>query len=369
MSDTATEEKTDQTDQTEQTDQSAEETNELHPEEVITEEEIKGADEITSILEDDDEKDEDDEQTEADDTKGKEGDETEEKETSEKTEGDEKTKTDDNSGQVEQKDAEIDDSLLQRATDAGMSITQARSFKSKADLETSVAFAESQKASQAKAVENNSDTKAADDKKAEEEAKVEKVTFDHLIKAGYDKDLVDTLNKTFGGLTDKIEQLTKDGKAAAEANAQLKSSADSRDTNRALDDFDERIGKLPDEFKEVFGEGNFDSLTKNSKEHSQRSQVLAEMGSLSAGYSATKQAMPPIQTLLERAVYNVTGKTVTGKQSEKKVDEKDQKVKDDLAKRADSTVGKPTGGKVKDQTNAGKALQSANEITRLVEAG
>lgn len=360
-----TEEKVD-----EQTDQTEEETNELHPEDVVSEEAIESATEIGSILEDDDDKDTDEDETDADD-KDTEGKEAADKDASEeKVDDDKKSKADDNSGQEEQKDAEIDDSLLQRAVDAGMPISQARSFGSKADLETSVSFAESQNASHAKTVENNSDAKAAAEKKAvedEDEVKVEKVNFDHLIEAGYDKDLVDTLNKTVGGLTDKIEQLTKDVKAAKSDTAELKTSTESRDTDRALNDFDERIGKLPDEFKEVFGEGNFDGLLKTSKEYGQRSKVLGEMGALSAGYNVSKQPMPPIQTLLERAVYNVTGKTVTAKQSEKSEKKKDEKVKDDLAKRAKSAIGKPSGGKVKDQTNAGKALQAAKQVSRVLD--
>lgn len=358
MSDTATEEKVE--------DQTEKETNELGAEEEISEETIKGADEITSLLEDDDEKDtEEDDDTGADDkdTEGKEGD---DKETSEKTEDDEKTKTDDNAGQEEKKDAEIDDSLLQRAVDAGMLITQARSFKSKDDLETSVAFAESQKASHAE-VKTVSDNKAADEKKDEEEVKIERVNLDELLGKDYDEDLVKPLNEAFGKMSDQIEQLTKDFKSEKDENAQLKSSVDSRETDRAINDFDERIGKLPDEFKDVFGEGNFDSLKDTSKEYGQRSKVLNEMGIMVEGYKASNQAAPPIQTLLERAVYNVTGKTVTAKQTEKKLDEKDQKTKDELAKRAKGSIGKPTGGKVKDQTNAGKAIHAANEIARLMD--
>lgn len=356
MSDTATEEKTDQTEKTE------EETNELGAEEEVSKEAIETADEIASILEDD--------ETEEDEVEDEkiEGEETEEKETSEKTEDDDKAKAEEkDAGQVEQKDAEIDDSLLQRATDAGMSITQARSFKSKDDLETSVSFAETQKASHAKAVENNSDAKAAEKKQDEEEVKVERVNLDELLGKDYDEDLVKPLNEAFGKMSDQIEQLTKDFKGVKEENALLRSSVDDRETNSALDDFDERIGKLPEEFKEVFGEGNFDSLAKTSKEHGQRSQVLSEMAAMSAGYTASKQPMPPIQTLLERAVFNVTGKTVTGKQSEKVADDKKEKIKADLKKRADGTIGKPNGGKVKDQTNAGKLIASANAVTRLLD--
>lgn len=243
------------------------------------------------------------------------------------------------SGKAEEKTEapQVDDSLLERAVKAGIPLAKAKGFTSE-NLEAAVDALEAARPS----------TKPADDDQAGEKKEVEKVSFDDLKEEGFDERLVDRLNK----IAQRQEQLEAENSTLKQELSQRGSADTQANEARALADFDGRIGSLGEDFKEVFGDGGFNSVNGSALE--QRQAVLAEMGAMAEGYKATGRQLPDIQKLFERAVYNVTGKVPSQKAAEDPIPGK-------LAAQAKRVVGKPSST-TKQNTVAGELNQALGDL-------
>jgi hypothetical protein len=230
----------------------------------------------------------------------------------------------------------VDDSLLERAVKAGFTLADARAFSSGKDLEKAVAALEAAKRTDAGNLTPAKETSAAKES--------EKLMFDDLLEEGFDPRMIERLNK----IGSRLEQLEAE-------NLQLRQTAGS---DRAFEDFDRRIGALGDEFFGIFGTGQTLSLDQSGAEFKQRAAVISEMAAMREGYRATGKQAPPIETLFARAVYNVTGQTVTARSN--------TDVAAALRKRAGASIGLPGGGNQKPATKAAVAKQSVRELSRIL---
>jgi hypothetical protein len=243
---------------------------------------------------------------------------------------------------------QVDDSLLERAVRAGMNLAKARSFSSPKDLELAVSVMEEAKPAETKPAQQASDDggKTGETKKPG--------AFDELLEDGFDEKLVSRLN----AMHTRLEELSAENKSLKDVVSESQKRASRDGAERAMSDFDARIGNLGGEFEAEFGKGSYGKLEKTSAAYQKRTAVLSEMASMAEGYKSTGRQVPSIEKLFERAVYSVTGKTVSAKPA--------KDIPAALQKRAEASIGKPGGGNTKPTQKSAVAMESARELSRLL---
>ncbi len=273
------------------------------------------------------------------------------KEAKAKTEAEdaEKAKADEETGKKDPE--EVDDSLLERAVKAGLSLERARNYGSKEDLEHTVKLLED---SQSKAISEKGKTpeEIETEKQAKEavQAKVKEDEAPYDCKLDpelYEEGLIKALNEQGTMLKKRIVALESGHTKHAES---LKSNR----TDKYTDWFDSKCNRLSDDdLKEVYGNGELDDFELDSEQFKARAALDTKITEIASGLHTANKTVPSRNKLFNLAIDAIhKGKSTT---------KADAKTKAKLAERAKQAVG---GGssKVAAEIAESKALKANKDF-------
>ncbi len=265
---------------------------------------------------------------------------TEEKEA--KAEAEAKAKADEESSEKDS-DKEVDESLLERAEQAGMSKEKAGEFSSKEDLERAVALLEERPVEKAKSPEEQETEKKA---KEEAEAKVkdDEAPYDSKLDPNeYDEGLIKAVNDLGTMLKKRVVALEAGHTKHADT---LLGDRVTKHTEW----LDSKINRLSDDdLKKVYGEGDIDDLTESGDEFKARAALDTQISKIAADLRKAKKPVPSRNKLFDKAIEALH----KGKSTNKKAD---AETKAKLAARTKEALG-PGSSKVSAETAEAKALQ------------
>ena len=274
----------------------------------------------------------------------------EEKEAKVKAEAEAKTKADEEAG-IKDPDKEVDESLLERAENSGMSREKAGEFSSKEDLERAVVLLEESQSEKAKTPEELETEKKA---KEEAEAKVkdDEAPYDcKLDPAEYDEGLIKGLNDLGTDLKKRIVALEASHSKHAE-------SLVSDRVTKHTDWLDSKVNRIADEdLKKVYGEGDIDDLEEGSEQFKARATLDTKITKIATDLRKAKKTVPSRNKLFDMAIESLH----KGKKTSV-----DAKTKAKLDARAKQALG---GGssKVSAETTEAKALQTNKDFDKKMD--
>ena len=275
----------------------------------------------------------------------------EEKEAKAKAEAEAKTKADAEAGEKDS-DKEVDDSLLERAVRAGLSLERARQYGSKEDLEHTVELLEERQSEKGKTPE---ETEA--EKKAKEEAEAKKkedeAPYDcKLDPEEYDEGLIKAVNDLGTMLKMRVVALESSHSRHAEA---LVSDRVTKHTEW----LDSKINRLSDDdLKKVYGEGDIDDFEENSEQFKARAALDRKITQIAKGLRDAKKTVPSRNKLFDMAIEDL--------HKVKKTKKADAKTKAKLEARAKEAVG-PGSSKVSAETAEAQALQAQKDFDKKID--
>lgn len=275
----------------------------------------------------------------------------EEKEAKAKAEAEAKAKADEEASK-KGPDKEVDESLLERAEQAGMSREKAGEFGSKEDLERAVVLLEESQSKKEKTPEE-----VEVEKKAKEEAEVkvkdDEAPYDCKLNPDeYDEGLIKAVNELGTMLKKRVVALEASHSKHAEA-------LDSDRVIKHTDWLDSKINRLlDDDLKKIYGEGDIDDLEEGSEQFKARAALDTKIAKTAADLRKAKKSVPSRNKLFDTAIEALhKGKTT------KKVDAKTEaKIKE----RAKEALG---GGssRVSAETAEAKAIQVQKDFDKKVD--
>lgn len=278
----------------------------------------------------------------------------EEKEAKEKAEAEAKTKADAEASK-KVSDKEVDESLLDRAEQAGISREGAGEFSSKDDLERAVKWLEEGQ-SEARSEKEKMPEELEAEKKAKEEAeaktKDDEAPYDcKLDPEEYDEGLIKGLNDLGTMLKKRIVALESGHSKHAEA---LVSDRVTKHT----DWLDSKVNRLSDDdLKKVYGEGDIDDLEEGGEQFKARAALDTKITKIATDLRKAKKTVPSRNKLFDMAI------AALHKGKKTKVD---AETKAKLDARAKEAVG---GGssKVSAETAEAKALQTQKDFDKKID--
>ncbi len=273
----------------------------------------------------------------------------EEKEAKAKAEAEAKTKADEEASEKDP-DKEVDESLLERAEQAGLSREKAGEFGSKEDLERTVKLLEERLSEKAKTPEE-----VEAEKKATEEAEVkvkdDEAPYDCKLNPDeYDEGLIKAVNDLGSMLKKRVVAL--EGSHFKHAAA-----IDSDRVTKHTDWLDSKINRLSDDdLKKVYGEGDIDDLEENSEQFKARANLDMEIAKIATDLRKAKKSVPSRNKLFDKAIESLH----KGKKT--KVD---AKTKAKLEARAKEAIG---GGssKVSAESAEAEVLQANKDFDQKI---
>ena len=268
-----------------------------------------------------------------------------------KTEAEAKEKADEETSEKDS-DKEVDESLLERAEQVGMSREKAGEFSNKEDLERAVELLE-----EGQPEKNKTPEELEAEKKAKEEVetkvKDDEAPYDcKLDPEEYDEGLIKTLNELGTTLKKRIVALEASHSKHAEAIV-------SDRVTKHTDWLDSRINRLPDDdLKKIYGEGDIDDLEEGGEQFKARAALDTKITKIAARLRKAKKSVPSRNKLFDMAIESLhKGKT------KKKVD---AETKAKLEARAKEALG---GGssKVSAESAEAKALQAQKDFDKKID--
>jgi len=219
----------------------------------------------------------------------------EEKEAKAKAEAEAKEKADAEASEKDP-DKEVDESLLVRAEQAGMSREKAGEFGSKEDLERAVELLEESRSKKEKTPEELETEKKA---KEEAEAKVkdDEAPYDCKLDPNeYDEGLIKGLNDLGTMLKKRVVALEASHSKHAEA-------IESDRAMKHTDWFDSRVNRLSDDdLKKIYGEGDIDDLEEGGEQFKARATLDIKIAKIAADLRKTKKSVPSRNKLFDMAI-------------------------------------------------------------------
>jgi hypothetical protein len=248
-------------------------------------------------------------------------------------------------------DKEVDESLLERAEQAGMSREKAGEFSSKEDLERAVELLEE---SQSKKGKTPEDVEAEKKAKEEAEAKVKDDEAPYECKLDpneYDEGLIKAVNDLGTMLKKRVVAL----EAGHSKHAQ---SLVSDRVTKHTDWLDSRINRLSDDdLKKIYGEGDIDDLEADGEQFKARAALDTKITKIAAGLRKAKKTVPSRNKLFDMAI------EALHKGKKTKVD---AETKAKLEARSKEALG---GGssRVSAETAEAEALQTQKEFDKKLD--
>ena len=240
----------------------------------------------------------------------------------------------------------ISDAALTRAVQAGMSLEDARSVSSEAHLDNISGrmefFAEGMKARIPDAVESAPEVPA--DPLA---------ALPDLDPEEYDAKTIEMFAAVKGVLKQQQETIASFQEAQDTAAASSQAAID-RETTQW---FDSEIKGLGEDFGEILGQGNFDSLVPGSSQLAKRNEIASLVGVLFEGHRASGRQMPSREDIFRVAAGSVLADEYKSLH--------DREVSAGLEKRAGQHIGRVTGKK----SSPTKTPEDVdNEIAALIDS-
>ena len=250
-------------------------------------------------------------------------------------------------------DKEVDESLLERAEQAGMSREIAGEFGSKEDLERAVVLLEERPVEKAKTPEElETEKKAKED--AEAKVKDDEAPYDcKLDPAEYDEGLIKAVNDLGTDFKKRILALEAGHSKHADT---LVSDRMAKHT----DWLDSKVNRLSDEdLKKVYGEGDIDDLDEGGDEFKARAALDTKITKIAVDFRKAKKPVPPRNKLFSMAIEALhKGKKTTV----------DAETKAKLAARAKEALG-PGSSRVSAETAEAQALQVHKDFDKKIDDG
>jgi len=265
----------------------------------------------------------------------------EEKEAKAKADAEAKAKADEEASKSKASDKEVDESLLSRAEQAGMTREKAGEFGSKEDLERAVGLLEESQSKKEKTPEELETEKKA---KEEAEAKVKDDEAPYECKldpAEYDEGLIKAV--------DELGTMLKKRVVALEAghSNHAKSLVSDRVTKHT-DWLDSKINRLSDDdLKKAYGEGDIDDLEEGGEQFKARATLDRTIAKTASDLRKAKKSVPSRNKLFDMAIESLhKGKKTTV----------DAETKAKLAARSKEALG-PGSSRVSADSAEAEALQ------------
>jgi len=276
--------------------------------------------------------------------------ETEEKEAKAKEEAEAKAKADEESSEAPGK--EVDESLLERAEQAGMSKDKAGEFSSKEDLERAVVLLEETQSEKEKTPEELETEKKA---KEDAEAKVEDDKADYDCKlnpAEYDEGLIKVVNELGTMLKKRVVAL--EAGQSKHANTLV-----SNRVSNHTDWLDSKINRLSDEgLRTIYGKGDIDDLDGDSEQFKARAALDVKISKIAADLRLAKKTVPSRNKLFDRAIEALhKGKSTT---------KADAETKAKLEARKKEALG-PGSNRVSTENAEAQALQTNKDFDKKID--
>ena len=296
----------------------------------------------------------------------------EEKETTKETDGDDnKSAADDKKTpakeeiKTETKEPVIDDTLLDRASKAGLSIEEAKAYGTPEALTRTLdIIARTQKPAETAKEESG---KTADAKAAESKVTpAEKLSL-NLNREDYEDDYVNNvesfeakLNERLAAIEAKVAKINefeaKIGKVDQVVQHQEQSAAE-----ELANWYDGKLSGLGEDYEAVIGKGATFDLEENSEPAKLRAAIMEEMVVTAAGLKATGKPVPKRDALFDRAIKAVlSDKVDTAKGKKDK-----EKIAEILNKRANQIISKPGAASRKELTAEEEAIEISKEYDKL----
>ena len=280
--------------------------------------------------------------------------ETEEKEAKAKAdaEAEAKIKADEEAGKKDP-DKEVDESLLERAVKAGLSLEQAKEYGSL--LEHTVELLEESQ-SEARSEKEKTPEEIETEKKAKEEAeakvKDDEAPYDCKLDPNeYDEGLIKGLNDLGTMLKKRVVALESGHSKHTEA---LVSDRVTKHT----DWLDSRINRMSDDdLKKIYGEGDIDDLEEGSEQFKARAALDTKITKIATDLRKAKKTVPSRNKLFDMAI------EALHKGKKTKVD---AETKAKLAARAKEAVGGGSG-KVSAESAEAEALQTQKDFDKKID--
>jgi hypothetical protein len=193
-------------------------------------------------------------------------------------------------------DEEVDESLLERAEQAGMSREKAGEFGSKEDLERAVELLENVKSEKEKSPDELEAEKKAKEE-AEAKAKDDEAPYEcKLDPDEYDEGLIKAVNELGTEFKKRIVALEAGQSKHAKA-------VDSDRVTRHTDWLDSQINRLKDDdLKKVYGEGDIDDLEEGSEQFKARAALDTKITKIAAGLRKANKTVPSRNKLFGMAI-------------------------------------------------------------------
>lgn len=248
-------------------------------------------------------------------------------------------------------DGGFDAALLGRATQAGLSEVEARSFETPERLQTALSVLDRQAAAFARQAQAPPDAggNGAAQETAGQDSGPEEFKLD-LNEEDYEPEVL----TAFGTMTAEINRL----RTELHGVRQESSSREQRDFENR---FDTMLGGLGDEFKPLIGDGPTASLGAADPTLQARIAIADEMMAMSAGYAQLGRPAPSDAELVQRAARAVLGDQVTQQATSSAT----RKVSGQLRDRSGKFVQRPTHRNAKDsRTPIERAAEFVETFTR-----
>ncbi len=232
---------------------------------------------------------------------------------------------------------EVSDQAVSEAVSHGMSVQEARSFKSESQLQHTIDIVKEQ---------NRQATLDSIDEKQEE---LTLLKLPELDPEKYDKEVIESFKSLIDEANRNRSELAELRESQGQANAVGQQAAEAELTRW----FDRKCGDLEDGLRGSVGEGSTNSLTEGSKELATRDAIASQMSVLHDGYVAQGASAPNIDDLFDTATRIVLHKEF--------IEVGEQKLKGKLGKRSGQLISRAGGGRESEKVSPEQ--ETANLLT------
>lgn len=244
---------------------------------------------------------------------------------SERSKGDKESEEGEEAGELADKSEsaktdEVSDQTVSEAVSHGMSVQEARSFKSESQLQHTIDIVKEQ---------NRQVTLDSTDEKQEE---LTLLKLPELDPEKYDKEVIESFKSLIDEANRNRSELAELRESQGQVSAVSQQAAEAELTRW----FDRKCDDLGDGLRGSIGEGSTNSLTEGSKELATRDAIASQMSVLHDGYVAQGASAPNIDDLFDTATRIVLHKEF--------IEVGEQKLKGKLGKRSSQLISRAGGG-------------------------
>ena len=237
---------------------------------------------------------------------------------------------------------EVSDQAVSEAVSHGMSVSEARSFKSDLQLRYTIDIVK----------EQNRQASIGDDEVGEA---LKPFELPELDPEKYDKEVIESFKFLVDEANRNRSELAEFRENQGQVSAVSQQAAEAELTRW----FDRKCGDLGDGFRASIGEGLTGSLAEGSKELAVRDAIATQMSVLHDGYISQEREVPGIDDLFDSATRIVLHKEF--------IEAGEQKLKGKLGKRSSQLISRAGGGRESERITPEQ--ETANILTERFGPG